>query len=839
MISSLLTDLRYALRGLTANPLFTLVAVTSLALGIGVNTAIFSLYQQAVLRPLQVAEPDRLVNLVAPGIKTGSTSSGSTGSRDEILSYPMLRDLQQALPPQIIGLVGHRPAEATIGWEAITRNGSAFLVSGNYFELLGLKPTLGRLLAEHDDLQRGEPVAVLAHGYWRDQLGGRDDVLGQSIRVNGEQLTVVGVAPAGFLGTSLGNRADLFAPLALADRIDRRVEPDLADRKNYWVYAFGRLAPETTLEQAQAALNLTYRRLIGEVELPLHSELDEQRRQEFARKELLLTPGARGQSRTAANVGKPLALLLGVAALVLLIACLNIANLLLARGASRAGEFAIRASIGASRGRLLRQLLVEALLIAGGGLLLSLPLASAVAAGLMAWLPPVAAQVFTLGLDGPTLRFAALVALGTVFLFGLFPALQLARSEPMAALRGETGATSSRGGNRFHSALATGQVAFSMASLTLAGLFALSLFNLAREDLGMQVESLATFSIAPDRSGYDRERRAVLYDEVEQALAGLPGVSSVASSLVPLLSNSEWGSNIQVEGYDATAAESTLGHDASVAYNMVGVGYFDTLGIPLLAGRDFTLADNQGAAKVAIVNRRFVERFGLGPQPIGKRMSGGGDPLEIEIVGVVADSKYHDVKAALAPMFLLPRRQHTPGEMRFYVRSSVPPETLLPQLAAAIAAIDPGLPVDDLRTLPDQIAGTLVIERFVGMLSAAFALVSTLLAALGLYGVLSFTLSQRSREIGLRLALGAAPRRLGAMLLAQVARMTLVGGLLGIGLALAAGRAAQSLLFGLDGHDPLVLLAASVLLALVALGSGLLPARRASRIDPMVALRHD
>jgi predicted permease len=432
------------------------------------------------------------------------------------------------------------------------------------------------------------------------------------------------------------------------------------------------------------------------------------------------------------------------------------------------------------------------------------------------------------------LQFTTVTALGSVLLFGLFPALQLARATPMAALRGESGQAGSRRGNRFRSGLATAQIAFSMASLVLAGLFGKSLANIAGEELGMQIDSLAVFSLAPARRGYDDARAAVLYDRVEQEVAALPGVTAVAASQVPLLSNSDWSSNVSVEGHDR--GEEQL----STSHNRVGVGFFDTLGIPLLAGRDFALTDNEGAARVAIVNRSFVERYGLPDNPVGRRMAvGNSDDLDIEIIGLVADSKYNDVKAKPVPLFFLPRRQDEgAGVMNFYVRSALPPETLFPQLVAAIARLDPDLPVRP-RTVPQDIAQTIVTERAVGLLSGAFALLSTLLASLGLYGVLSYTLSQRTREIGLRLALGAAPRRLAAMLLGQVGRMTLVGGLLGLAIALATGRAAQSLLFGLEGHDPGVLLAATVVLALVALGAGLLPARRAARIDPMVALRHE
>lgn len=835
MLASLLPDLRYAVRGLAARPLFVLVAVASLALGIGVNTAIYSLFHQVVLRPLPVASPANLFNISAPGPKFGNTSNNSAGSRDDILSHPMLRDLQRLRPDPVAGIAGHRSFQATLGREGRNAFGLGMMVSGNYFDLLGLVPGQGRLIVAADDATPGEGrVAVLSHRHWRDAWGGRADAVGSVLKVNGEALTVVGVAPPGFEGTTPGFRADVFVPLSLAGRLQPQMASDFEDRRSYWIYAFGRLAPGATREDAEAALNLPYARLIEDVEVPLHADLDAQRMAEFRAKRLLLGEGARGQSRTAQQAARPLGLLSAVAALVLLIACLNIANLLLARGAGRAGEFALRASIGASRGRLVRQLLLESALLAALGGLASLPLAALIAGGLVAWMPAGTLDGFEVGIDGAALRFAALVSLATVLLFGLFPALQLGRAEPIAALRGESGQSSSRGGNRFRASLATTQVALSMASLALAGLFAKSLVNLASEDLGMQVERMVVFSLSAERQGYDTEQARALFERIETRLAAVPGVTAVASSRVPLLSHHEWGSNVSVEGFESTP--ETLAPN----YSMVGAGFFASMGIPLLAGRDIALADGADAPRVAVVNRRFAEYFGLGANPIGKRMAiGGSDDLDIEIVGLVADSKYADIKAGAYPLFFTPWRQREVGEMSFYLRAAVSPESLLPVLPGVVAEIDPDLPLENLRTVDQQIQRLIATERFVGLLSGAFAVLSTLLAALGLYGVLSYTLSQRMREIGLRLALGAAPRRLRAMVLGQVGRMTLVGGLLGLAAALALGRAAQSLLFGLDGHDPVVLAAACVLLGLVALGAAWLPARRVGRVDPMVALRHD
>jgi putative ABC transport system permease protein len=834
---NVLADLRYALRGLLARPTFVLVAVLSLGLGIGVTTAIYSLYHQVVLRPLPVPAPETLVNLSAPGPKPGNTSNNNAGPREDIFSYPMFRDLER-LQTSFEGIAAHRSTKVNIAYAGETRAATAMLVSGAYFPLLRLQPALGRLLGPQDDGALGSsPVAVLDHRYWTDHLGASPDVIGRTLVTNGQSLTIVGIAPAGFASTTFGAQPQVYVPLTQRWQLEPQRDADHADRQSYWLYLFARLRPGVTLQQADTDLNGVYRNLLRELEVPLQGSLDPATRQQFADKRIALAPGARGQSSAAQNAGTPLAMLLGAAALVLVVACLNIANLMLARGAARAGEIALRASIGASRLRLVRQLLVEAGLLAFAGALAGLPLAG-LALKLLGQLIPVASSgAFALQLDLVALRSAFALAFGTVALFGLFPALQLARTEPIAALRGDSGRSGgSRAAARFRSFLAVSQIAFSMASLVLAGLFLQSLANLGRVELGLRPERVATFSISPALNGYSPERSAVLFERLERELAALPGVEHAAASMVPILSDNEWGSNISLKGHEDAKPD-----DMSVAYNFVGPAYLDTLGMQRLTGRDFALTDAAGSAKVAIVNREFAERFGLGPDPVGQRMAfGDQDVLDIEIVGMVENSKYSDVREAPKPQVFVPWRQRSPqGSINFYAATSLPPESLLPQIRALVAQADPNLPVEGLQTLPQQIDQLLTNDRFVGSLASAFALLSTLLAALGLYGVLSYTLAQRMREIGLRLALGAAPVWLKRMVFAQVARMTLVGGLLGLAGALALGRVAQSLLYGLAGHDPAVLAGAALLLAMVAFATGWWPARRASRIDPSEALRHE
>jgi predicted permease len=782
-----------------------------------------------------VPAPEELVLLSAPGIKAGSTSNNNQGGREEIFSYPMFRDLERS-QRALAGLAAHLSVDVNVAAGGETREGDAMLVSGAYFDVLGVRPAFGRLIGAGDDRTLGgHPVAVLSHAYWKNELGADPDIVGRTLLVNGRSFAVIGVAPEGFYGASFNSRPLLFLPLTMRWALDPQWSHDEDDRMSYWLYVFGRRQPGRSLEETEDALNAVYRPLLRNLDAPRYRAIGGQQLEEFDNGRIELLPGARGQSSAPRKAGTPLALLLGTAALVLLIACLNIANLMLARGAARAGELAVRASIGASRTRLLRQLLVEAALLALLGALASLPMTLLTVKGLVAVLPVSGASLFSVSLDRAALCFTALAALATMLVFGVFPALQLARTQPMAALRGEAGqAGGSRMAARFRSGLAVAQIAFSMTALVLAGLFTQSLANLRSVDLGLDVDTLATFSLSPQRNGYTRQAAVQLFERLETELAAVPGVEAASASLVPVLTGSSWGTTANVQGAGNV-------QDGEVLYNQVGPDFFRTMGVDLLAGRGFSEGDAAGAPKVAVVNRAFLRKYGLPENAVGSRMSTSSTTVfDIEIVGIAPDTVYNALREGRPAQFYLPwRQQGTPIEMNFYVRAALAPSALLPQLREVVKRIDANLVVKDLRTVPDVIDASLGGERFVGALSAALASLATVLAALGLYGVLSYTLAQRMRELGLRLALGAAPRRLRAMLLRQVARMTAIGTLLGLVVAVALGQAAQSALFGLEGHDPFVLGTATFLLALVAFAAGYGPARRAARIDPMTALRHE
>jgi len=829
--------LKNALRVLWKTPFLSAVAVLSLALGIGANAAIFSMFEEMLLRKLPVPNPDQLVNLAAPGPKPGSQSCNMAGDCDAVFSYAMFRDLEEG-QTSFTGIAAHVVFGANLAYSNQTENGIGTLVSGSYFPVLGIRPAVGRLFGPSDDQTiGGHYIAVLSHGYWETHLGSDPEVVGSTIVVNGQPLTVIGVAGPGFKGTTLGVQPDVFVPLTMREQMVPGWE-GFENRRSYWAYLFARLMPGVSLEQADAAINGLYQGIVNEVEAPLQSGMSDPTMERFRAKEILVGPGSQGQSNLHTEARTPLVLLLSITGLVLLIACANIANLLLAKGAQRGPEMAMRASLGASRGQLLGQLLMESCVLAVLGGVASLFVASWTLGFVVSTLPPEAQQTLTVALSPTVILFAAALAIGTGFLFGMYPALHSTRTDLVTILKSSSGQPSgARSASRFRTVLVTAQISLSLTLLVLAGLFIKSLAHVSRVDLGLEPENVVTFAVSPELNGYEFPRAKAFFQQAEEELRAIPGVTSVSLSIVPLLAGNNWGNDVSVEGF-----ESGPDVDSNSRFNMVGPGYFNTLGMRLLAGREFGETDSGDRATVAIINEAFARKFGLDPRDaVGKRMAvGRGGDLDIQIIGVVEDAKYSEVKSEVPPLFFTSYLQNSEvGAMTFYLRTGVEPSSVMQGIRRVIANLDPNLPVEDLKTLEMQVRENVFLDRFISTLASAFAALATLLAAIGLYGVLAYAVTQRTREIGLRMALGAAAPAVRGMVLRQVTRMLLIGGAVGILAALGMGRGAQSLLFEMGGNDPVVVALAVVCLTLVALGAGYLPAWRASRVDPMKALRYE
>lgn len=834
-----MASLKLALRTLRKSPFVTCIAVLSLALGIGANAAIYSMFNELLLRPLPVRDPGRLVNL-AGGQTSGSNSCNEAGDCDVIFDYPMFRDLEKA-HPGFSSVAAHRSFDANVAYHHQTLNGEGMLVSGSYFSTLGLNPALGRLIGLDDDRVTGQEfVAVLSYRYWQNDLGSDPSVVGQQIIINGQSMTVIGVAPKGFEGTTLGIEPMVYVPITMQPTLANDVipgSPDVTrDRRAYWVYVFARRAPGVSIERAQVLANAVYHPIVNDVEAPLHTEMSDAAMKQFRARVVTLTDGRRGQSTMHQEVKTPLTLLLATTGIVLLIACANIANLLLARGAGRSLEMAVRLSLGATRPQLLRQLLTESCLLAVTGGAVSLLVAYWTLRLIAGILPNDTASIMDFGLHGTAIVFTAALSLATGVLFGLFPALNSTRSELASTIRAGTGKHSgARAAARFRSSLVTAQIALSMALLISAGLFVKSLRNVTRVKLGIRVDSMATFVVEPELNGYDHAHARQFLARLHERLAALPGVTNVTEAMIPLLGNSSWGDNVSVEGF-----KKGPDTDVNSRLNEIGPGYFKTFGVRLLSGREFTSSDEAGAPKVAIVNQAFARKFGLGGDAVGKRMSVHSDSLDMEIVGLIPDVAYRDVKADVPAVFFTPAAQDTSlGYAHYYVRTSRNTEQLVAEIPKVVSSLDPNLPVEELKTMTQQVKDNVFLDRLISTLSAAFALLATLLAAVGLYGVLAYSVAQRTREIGVRMALGANGGRVQLMVLRQVALMTLIGGCIGIAAAFALGSAAQSLLFELKGHDPAVMVLSAIALVFVALAAGYIPAFRASRIDPVEALRYE
>jgi putative ABC transport system permease protein len=843
-----MNDFRHAIRRIVLRPGQSLLVIAMLALGIGATTAMFTNYYTILIEPLNVPEPDRLVLLGAPGPKHGAVRAGlGVGNPEAVFSYPLFRELE-AEQAVFTGLAAHSAFLADFAWRQDSHAGTGVLVSGRYFDVLQLQPALGRLIGPNDEPRTGEEaVVVLSHAYWQSRFGGDPEVIGEPLIVNNQALTIIGVAPEGFTGTMPAWVPSVFVPLTMHGLMQPEEARRDDDRLSHWLYLFARLSPGVSSDQAAASLNRYFSAVLAEIEAPLLTGLSEEQRARFLARELTLEPGGRGQTYAWAQAVNPLSLLLGSTIVVLLIVCVNLANLMLARGAGRAGEFAIRASMGAGRGRLIVLLLAEAAVLAALAGLLSLPVALATLRFMVAAAPSMVTNVLADSLSGPALSFAAATTVATLLVFALVPAVRASDTSPGRALQGlAVQHSGTRGLARSRSALIGVQIALGMMLVVVAGLFTQSLANVARVEPGFSIDGVVSFSVAGALGGYSGHELDTLYDAITRALEAEPGVASVASAAIPIMSGLAIGGQVSVPGADAP----TPPQDIAQSKYMTSPRFFETLGIPLLTGRDFTPADSEGSQSVAIVNQAFARRFGLESDAIGRFFRFAAPYLsssDIEIVGVVADAYYSELRGTaqlfnheVPPQVFTPRPlgDQSFGSQFYYVRSTVDPDALMRTIRQVVARIDPAVPVRDLTTLRAAIRDRTAGDRLLSALSGSFALLAILLAGTGVYSVLSYSVAQRTRELGLRLALGARPSQLGSLVLRQITRIALIAGAVGLAGAVLLGRLIQSALYGLSGHDPIVLVVSVAALAGVIFLAAWMPARHAARVAPMEALRY-
>ena len=829
-------DIRFGARMLAKHPGFTAIAVLTLALGIGANTAIFSLVNQVLLRRLPVQNPDELVVLRSPGPMRGHV--WSDGDEAQSFSYPMYKRLRDS-NSVFSGMLARFAIPASIASRGTTERGSGELVSGNYFDVLGLRPTLGRLFTLDDDRVPGaQPVAVLSHAYWTRRFGGDSGVLNQTLLVNNTPLTIIGVAPAGFTGIQVGQAADIFVPLMMKGQMTPE-RNGLEEWDNYWLAILARRKAGLSMAQTEAGINAVYRPLLQE-QLAQINGWDPQKRQKFLDKKVLLVPGAKGRTTLQSDSGQPLIALFVMVALVLLIACTNVANLLLAQGAARQRELAIRAAMGASRGRMIQQLLAESLLcaLAGGaaGLLIG--------AWLMNLLTPIVASNLSVkglstSLDQGVLGFAAGATLISGVFFGLLPAWRVTRTAVAQTLKDQA-TTTSAGASHVNARkmLVAGQVAFTLLLLAGAFLFTRTLWNLRKQNLGLRTENVITFAISPILNGYDTPGSIALIDQLRARMAAVPGVRAVGTSELGTLTGSDMGSNVTIEGSKDLAAE-----DSHINFDPISPGYFSTLGVPLLSGREFNEGDGAGKTKVAVISEAMAKKYFAGRNPMGLHFAfGAGNDTKpnIEIVGVVKDVKQDHVRSADVPYIYLPYAQQPAiREMTFYTYTQQDPLLAVSALRSTVQELDANLPIFGIKTMERVVDEDLFGERMVAALSATFGTLAALLAAMGIYGVLAYLVVQRTREIGIRMALGAETSHVRFLIVKEVGTMVLLGILVGLPLSYGLARLSESLLFGVHASDPTVYALGLGLIALIALAACYIPARRATRVDPLVALHYE
>jgi putative ABC transport system permease protein len=865
----LLRDLQYAWRGLIRAPLFSLVALASIALGIGANTAIFTLVDEVLLRMLPVKNPEQLVLFSGARNHYGSNSGGN------MLSFPMYEDFRDnfvdrgtspGLPrvtapvqnpaphPAIFsGMFARRTTAMNVGADGQTERVPGEMVTGTFFQVLGVSAAIGRVIMPDDDKVRGDGrVAVLSFDYWRTRFGADRRIVGREITINNYTYTIIGVSQAGFDGLDIGYVPKIRVPIMMKAQVTPNWD-DVDNRRSRWVNVFARMKPGVSIEQVKPALQPFFHGLLEEeVKMPPFSGTSAYTREQFLKGEIEILPAAQGRSPIRQQLSQPLWLLMGIVAGVLLIACANVASLLIARATARQKEIAVRLALGASRRRIVGQLLVESVLLGGTGGLIGLGVAAWTTKFLLGYLPTTdTPHVISGSIDYRVLAFNFALSLVTGVLFGLIPALRSTRPNLAPTPKDQVGAVvGATGGVRFRKGLVVAQVTISILLLVGAGLFIRSLRNLRQLDLGLNPESLIAFNLSPYVSGYTPERVPPLYKAIVERLKAQPGVTEVAFASMGLLEGNEWDSTVTVEGY-----QPNPGEQMNPYCNSVSPGYFKAMGSPVVRGREFDARDegpspdttpNNGRGrgyKSVIVNESFARKYFGDRDAIGRHIGFGGNPgtpTPIAIVGIVKDSKYTGVRDEIPRTIFFPLfEERIPSTIVVYVRTTGDPSAAFSAAQRVVRDVDSKVPVYNLRTLDHQIDQSLLNDRIVATLSAAFGILATVLAVIGLYGVMAYTVARRTREIGVRMALGAVAGDVVWLVMREV--LVLVGTGIAIGLAAswAANRVISSQLYGVGANDPLTIAGAAALLCSVALLAGYVPARRATRVNPVLALRYE
>jgi len=845
-------DIRFGARILAKNPGFAFIAVLTIALAIGANTAIFSVLDAVLLRSLPVADPASLVVLTDPD--SHGRSFGSDRGDRSLLAYSefaFLRDHNEAFSGIFAVDSQLAEREVSVGGSS-TGAGQQFetarlrLVSGNYFSTLGVQPIMGRAFSpEMDRARGGSPFAVISYAWWKQRFGLDPAVLGKTFRLRQTTFEIIGVAPPGFFGETVGDAPDAWLPIVMQDAVypgTDLLSAALGLTNQYmWLQVLARLNPGMTLDQANASINVTLRH---EIEQALGSLAGPVARERWFDQRIKLQTGARGASTLHSDYGDPLKLLMALVGLVLLIACANLANLLLARSAARQKEFAVRIAIGSGRARLVRQLITESCLLAALGAAAGFVIARWAGAVLVSMAtnngPGVAAIDLDLTPNMHVLGFTAGLTMLTVLLFGLLPAIRSAHVESLPVLRAATAAGRLDSQRRLPAGrlLVIIQVAVSVIMLTAAGLFVRSLQQLRDVSLGYNRENLLMFHVDAAPAGYKGDARIAFHRNLLEKIRALPGVRLATLSSNGLFQHSESADPVSIEGYTPKPGE-----DRHVLMDHVGPGYFSALGIPLLAGREIGEQDQAPSRRVAVINRNFAQTYFPNTNPLGKVVADTylGNPGDAVIVGVVADSKSNSLRQTAHPRIYFPffNEMWEHSNAGYEVRTQADAESVSREIRSAVAQASPALPAVQITTLSTLVAGSLNTDLFIAQLSGVLALLALVLAGIGLYGLMAYTVSGRTREIGIRMALGARPGLVLWLVLRETLLLVLFGVAIGVPAAIAGARLIRTLLFGVGAADPVAITGAMLVLAAIAALAGFLPARRAARVDPMIALRYE